>query len=153
MIAHSKSLAIAALALSACATAAPLTTPSGKPEVLVKAKTQQEAVDNLAASCATHGLTVENQTTVMVTCGKEANILLQALASNAYGNTQQKYQFAAIKQGETIKVILSSAWLEANNGFGGISKTPMDLTNPRVGRQLQADLLALTGGNSTEVTK
>lgn len=154
MTATHKALACAALALSACATTPPLTTPSGKPEVIVSAKTQQEAIDNVAASCATRGFAIENQTSTMVTCSKVSNVMTQALLGNgSYGSTQNKFQYAALRQGDKIKVMMSSAWIEASQAFGGVTRNPIDLNNPRIGKQLQQDLIIITGGTSAEVIK
>ena len=137
MTAYCKLIPAAAMLMAGCASAAALTTPSGNPEITLKGKTQQEAIEHIATYCASNGRTVENQTTNMVTCTKTMdNIMMQTML----GAGQSKHQFLVSKQGNDLRVMMSSAWIESTNGFGAIQRYPVDIRKGKTAQEAQASL-------------
>jgi hypothetical protein len=133
-----------ALALSACA-GVPLGTPSGKPEVFIKGRTQQEVVDRLAASCAQAGATVESQTSSIVTCAREPELMTEALFTTRGGSALMKYQNTVFKVPGGVRVITTSCWIESVNGFGGTSRTMMNISGGNTAQAIQGDLERFKG--------
>lgn len=130
----------AAIAMAGCASTTPLATPSGNPEVTLRGMTQQAASDHIATMCANGGRTVENQTASTVTCSMTVtDVFMQAMT----GPSQAVTQYALIKQADGTRVIVSSAWLQSTNGFGAVTRHPMDIRKGKIAQDLQTRLTTM----------
>ena len=129
-----------ALALAGCTPPppmTPLTTPTGKPEVLIMGKTQQEVVNGVAESCALKGSVVESQTASMVVCsGIVDDFATRVQIGYQYGNGQiiAKCQFVVSPVSNGQRVMVSNMWYEVNRDQGGVYRVPVAFDRGPIGQ-------------------
>jgi len=137
MTAYRKMILATAITVAGCASTPPLTTASGNPEVIIHGKSQQEVSDLVATMCANEGRTIASQTATTVTCSKTVtDVMMQALTGPSQGTTQ----YAITKQGGAVRVMMSSAWLESTNGFGAVTRHPVDIRQGKLANTFQNGL-------------
>ncbi|MEQ9518454.1 MAG: hypothetical protein RLN89_03335 [Parvibaculum sp.] len=143
-----KTLMLSALALSlaACASGAPINTPSGWPEALFETPEKTQVLDSIASGCADRGLHVTNQTSTHVMCERTMDdlggVFAQALLGNSYSTTpQMKIRFSAFQTGENVRV-QAHPWVETQMALGQINR--VDIKTGRTASDIQNFLTDLS---------
>lgn len=121
------SLIVMAGLLAGCAPPAPLNTPSGKPEVSIKGKTQAQVVEAVATKCALGGGMVENQTATQVMCARDPGAFMTVMVSGGAGSTLAKTQYTTLAENDGTRLLVTSLWVEGTSGLGGKTRHVMEL--------------------------
>ncbi|MEO0830009.1 MAG: hypothetical protein AAFY03_06070 [Pseudomonadota bacterium] len=133
---------IASLSIAACATGAPVNTPSGWPEAMFDTSDRSQVLDAIANGCADRGYMVTTQTSSHVMCERTMDglegVFAQALIGNSYSTTpQMKVRFSTLPTGDQIRV-QAQPWIETQMAFGQINRE--DMRSGQAGRDLQVFL-------------
>lgn len=133
---------ITSLSIAACATGAPVNTPSGWPEAMFDTNDRSEVLDVIANGCADRGYMVTTQTSSHVMCERTMDglegVFAQALIGNSYSTTpQMKVRFSTLPTGDQIRV-QAQPWIETQMAFGQINRE--DMRSGQAGRDLQVFL-------------
>ena len=118
----------------------PLNTPSGKPEVTIQGKTQQEIIEGIISFCAETGAMLDDQTTSTVVCSSDAGgFKANFMFGTQYGALRIVNRWFVTKAGQDgMRVQIISAYYENMNAYGGVQKYPQDVTRGVGAQQLQS---------------
>ena len=117
----------------------PLNTPSGKPEVTIKGKSQQEVIEGIISFCAETGAMLDDQTTSTVVCSNDAGgFKANFMFGTQHGALRIVNRWFVTKAGQDgMRVQIISAYYENMNAYGGVQKYPQDVTRGVGAKQLQ----------------